>query len=214
MLCAAPDAGPPFTPPPKAAADAAGACPPRKCNYPGFGNCGRDGFAKDSCLPAAPIPARDASALEGLKGFQKAEWGMTEAQVVKFFPGGKVTGDKAKRTLALRKDVANLAAELRFVFDGSKGLVEVVVAFDDQQRGYADWRQVCTAVTNALTERYGGGFTSEEVLESYSVRWPGKLTNVQLDCSGLAIWPKTRVALFYSDRAFEEAQPAVKSDDL
>lgn len=138
---------------------------------------------------------------------------MTEAQVLKLFPG-KVTGDRAKRTLTVRKDVANLAAELMFVFDGSKGLVEVRVGFNDQQRGYADWRQVCTAVTNALTERYGGGFTSEEVLESYSVRWVGKLTNVQLDCAGLAIWPKTRVALFYSDRAFEEAQPAVKSDDL
>jgi hypothetical protein len=52
------------------------------------------------------------------------------------------------------------------------------------------------------------------VLESYSVRWRGRSTLLQLDCSGVAIWPKKSVVLFYSDRAFQEAQPNVKSDDL
>jgi hypothetical protein len=219
MLGATPDTGtpPPLVAAPAAAVDDAGRpCPAVACRYANFGNCGPDNFRTDPCAAAKAAAEQKAAELarEGLKGFQKAEWGMTLAQVTKLFPGGHVSGDKAKGTLVLKKDVAGLDAELAFIFDGAKRLVEVRVAFEDQQKGFADWRQICTAVTNALTERYGGGDTSDEVLESYSVRWRGRSTLLQLDCSGVAIWPKKSVVLFYSDRAFQEAQPNVKSDDL
>lgn len=153
-------------------------------------------------------------ALDALRGFQKAEWGMSERDVMQLFPGGRLSTDKAKSFVRTPREVAGLDAELVFVFDGSQKLVETRVAFADQQRGFADWRQICEAVTKALTERYGVGRTSDEVLNSYSVRWRGEATLVQLDCSALAIWPKKRVTLFYSDRAFEEARPDVKGGDL
>lgn len=195
LLLGAPDGGTPCT---------------KHCRNAGVGECGADYLMPVPCPETATAPA-----LDQLKGFQKAEWGMTPAEVSKLFPGGRTSGDRNKRTtLALKREVAGLAAQLAFVFDGGKRLVEVRVGFDNQQRGYADWRQVCSAVTKALTERYGDGDQSEEVIQSYSVRWSGHSTLLQLDCAGIAIWPKTSVALFYTERAFEESQPQVKSDEL
>lgn len=151
--------------------------------------------------------------LDAVKGFHGADWGMSEAEVAKLFPGGRREVDGPKRGISVDMRVANLDARVYLSLDAKAGLTSVVVSFADEQLGYATSGQVFDALGKSLVEKYGYPRASNGLLEMHR-QWAGAQTLILLRHQEHPIPPARPVMLLYTDRRFYEAEHSVQGDDL
>jgi hypothetical protein len=158
------------------------------------------------------------AAIDQLGGFQKAAWGMSEAQIRGLFPSGKFTSRDAdgQAVWVLEKTtVAGLGAGLGFYFeDGKGGLSSAIIRFDKVQHTNPTPHQLCDAVKTSLVEKYGDPTADEPTVGGTDTGWRGERTLILLACTRFPIAPRSEVMLTYLSRRVAETTPKVKGDEL